>query len=765
MFLGILAFVLVILGAVSHYRSGLWSAILTLWSALLAGAIAFGFYLPLSAALFPMGDLGSKAYYWGDGLMLLLLFIVSFGVLRILVEQLLRSAMTFRAIIDTIGGVVIGAVSGYVMAGVLAVFAQMMPLAPTSVLGYEPFELKTGNRVGRLFTRADDAVLGLYNGVLGGALAGQEGGLAAAYPSSDASTEDGSAERRRGRGVDDILHYYFRRRLEYTYVVNDDLGPFKTSPRKGVAVTGGRDATFNPGRSVVPTKIRVEKAWLEPYREWAGRWCDPATGQKKPALEWASQNDDVVKVDAKEVDDYAVLLVRLTFCPETDTAYSLSLSDWELVSEYKSPASKPMEFPRAKLVGSAKVTQEGAGVGVTPLDSVGTEKKPAILDGRSVDVEGRQPAQAPQEKAQALFLAKSAVWNFDDSTRRAKATLAFLVPPLSMPWQYGLKCGGVAPKTSGGSAAKKGLVAGRKDPVGPFKMMRILDVQRVSALPGVKKEAAEGKELLVVGIELTKSAKESMLLTQDDWPLTNVALKEEYPGSLLETIEIKDGEQKVANVSLRKADVMAKGGETVMNEAGDKGQRLSPDWEVFFLEGSGKAEFELVYEVPRGKPFSQYDFQVGDDLEAEPPEWYLLRNLMPMRSSTHLVEYDDSDVAEEVPLRLSSGKIVSFKAAAASGAEMLVVTLLISPKNEGDRSYYELKVGDIDLKAVKGPKAGRVIPIHSLRFADEEAFHPPAPDDVLTIRGEKKLQIAFYVTKDREEMSLTVKGFKAMDVD
>ena len=124
-----------------------------------------------------------------------------------------------------------------------------------------------------------------------------------------------------------------------------------------------------------------------------------------------------------------------------------------------------------------------------------------------------------------------------------------------------------------------------------------------------------------------------------------------------------------------------------------------------------------------------------------------------------------SDAVAEVPLRLSSGKVVAFKTAAASGAEMLVVTVLISPKKEGDRNYYELKVGDIQLKAVKGPKAGRVVPIYGLRFADEEAFHKPVTDEVLTVRGEKELQIAFYVTKDREEMSLTVKGFKAMDVE
>jgi len=763
-FLGILTFVIVILGAISHYRSGIWSAVLTLWSALLAGAVAFGLYLPLSHAWFPMGDLGSAVHYWGDGLMLLLLFVVVFGILRVLADQLLRNAMTFQAIIDSAGGAVIGAAAGYVVGGVLAVFAQMMPLAPTSVLGYGPFDLKSGKRVGHLFTRADDVVLGLYNGILGGALAGQDGDLAAVYPAPGPATGDAAGNARRGRGVDDILGYYFHRRLEYAIVVNEDLGVFAEKGRRGgVPVKRAKETTYNPGRGSVPTKIRVEKASMVPYGRWVKTWraVRPAADGKEFAVEWTSQDDDIVKVGAQA--DYAVLMVDLAFRPATEDAYSLSLSDWELVSGYKSPDGKPMEFPRAKLWGEAKVTQGGAGVDLMPLAAVGTEKQSAMLDDGSVEAEGWHPAKGLGKDADALFLAKAAVWNFGGGTRKAKATLAFLVPSLTMPWQYGVRCGGVALRTGRNVKAKKGLFKGRSETVGPFKM-KITDVQRVSQLPGVKKEAAEGRELILVSLDLSKSGKVAMLLTPDDWPLTNVALKEEYAGSLLETIEVKDGEP-VAKRSLRNADAKVEGAEPVMNEAGDKGERLSPSWEIYLLDRSAKVAMTLVFEVPRGKPFSQYDFKVADDMEAEPPEWYLLRNVASLRSSTHLVEYEDDEAMDEVPVRLSSGRVTSFRAPAASGSELLVVTVTIAPKKQGDTAYYELKVENISLKAVKGPKAGRVVPIHSLRFADEEAFHRPKADEALTIKGEKNVQIAFYVTKDREEMSLTVKGFKAIKLD
>lgn len=766
MLLELFAVLVIAFAAYSHYRSGLWRAVLTLWSALLAGAVAFGFYLPLSRAVFGVGDTLTDTHaYWGDGLTLLLLFIVTFGVLRVATEQLLRNAMPLKALVDGIGGAVVGAAAGYVMAGVLAVFAQMMPLSPTSVLGYQPYDLLTGERTGRMMTRADERVLGLYNAVLGGALSVGDGNLASRYPASDPAAV---AERDGASGgvvVDDILRYYFRRRFEYAVRTTDELAPFTGHKRRGVAVVAGPSSLFSPGRGIPDVRITVRDVKMVPYRQWAAGWREVTPGQGV-ALVWATADGGTLKVPQREEQSLSVLLVDLTFRPETEDAYSLSLGDWELASSFRSTGKNAMSLPRAKLWGAGKAATSATKTVVTPVEAIDTEKSQAILDGASVTVEGWQKATGGDEDADAVFVANTGVWNFDGSSRKAKATLAFVVPSLSMTWQYGLKCGGAAVSAKD-QRNKEGLFKGRRVEAEPFKI-RIIDAQWLPTLPGVGKEAASGAELAVVTMELVKSDKNPVLLTADNWELKNLTLKQSCGGALLETVKVTDGEPEVnRSARNRNTDIMVEGAKPVMTAGGERGQQLSEAWEMYFQERSAKVEVKLVFEVPRGRRSDRYTFAVSEKPSAEAPEWYLLRNVKPIGSRTQIVELVDHETREGITVQLSGDRVREMSAGQIGGQDILVLTVSIGSKDADDRYYYELDLSAVQLKATKGPRAGREIQMFAYQTEGAKAFSrylPNKPPRIM-MQGEREVEFAYFVTKERENLQLSIKGFKAMKLE
>ncbi|NIA22314.1 MAG: hypothetical protein GWP05_10215, partial [Anaerolineaceae bacterium] len=242
MILEIMAIIIIGLAAFIHYRAGLWAAVLSLWVVLVAGAVAFGFFLPLSGLLFGADPLKASCY-WADGLCLLLVFTVAFALLRLVAERFLRNSMTFRPQIDTIAGPAVGAVAGYFLAGMLVVFAQMMPLPP-KVMGYQPFALegKPGLRADHLIGRYDDATLGLYNALFDGPLGGGEGNLAAHYPAADPPRAPGARNRFRGATVDDILYHYFRQRTRYALLSTKGAGVYGGDKGKGVPLVAGGKA-------------------------------------------------------------------------------------------------------------------------------------------------------------------------------------------------------------------------------------------------------------------------------------------------------------------------------------------------------------------------------------------------------------------------------------------------------------------------------------------------------------------------------------------
>ena len=415
MVLEIIAVIIVGLAAFIHYRAGLWVALLSLWAVLVSGAVAFGFFLPLSELLFEADPL-KGVYYWSDGLCLLLIFAVAFAVLRLIAQRFLRNSMAFRLQVDTVAGPVVGAMAGYFLAGMLVVFAQMMPLPPM-VMGYEPFPLKgkLRERSDHLIGRYDDATLGLYNALLGGVLSGGEGNLAAHYLAADPLGASESKNRFRGSTVDDILYHYFRRRIEFALLSNKG-SVYAGGKGKGVPlVAGGGAQEFSPrGRDQPKTEMKIEKVWMTS----ALAWNDP-TGQEivlaPKDITWIPGEDvGEGKKKKSERSGESFLVAQVEFRPSKNEPRNILLRDWHLDSVIKDKKSKKSKAPPPRTVKLwMNAWTEGSAV---IADVPGTEKKDAQI------------------------LVHDANWTFVDNTRWVRATLVFAVPSLSVPWQYGLKC-------------------------------------------------------------------------------------------------------------------------------------------------------------------------------------------------------------------------------------------------------------------------------------------------------------------------------------
>lgn len=434
MYLEILAILILLASALLHVRAGIWAAVMSLWMILVSGAVAVGFYLPLRSVL-PWGaDPLSMSYYWLDGLVLLLLFVAAFGLLRLLFVRTLRQRMKMPALVDTIGGGIVGGVAGFFAAGIIALAAQMMAMPP-SVLGYEPFDLMTGERQDRLLLRYDDAVLGMYSGLSRGALSADAIGLPGRYPNRNpaGAAESSDAEVRkhpyRGRNHEDILYSYFRRRVNLALLLGGEKGPMESSEKGGVALISGESKVLRTERRAPGVLVKVHEAFIVPSLVYVGKdeLAEPevielfsgngispgSAGGFNSNNSNGNGNDEGTSPDGADGNDNdvssgsdeglngsggnALLLVDVSFGPEAaDQAMVVHLRDWHLSSNIAA-GSKDANVPGPKLL---KVSDETG-----KLEVLGEE-----------------------------------VWEFSGDKDKARAMLAFLVPSLSHPMNYALRC-------------------------------------------------------------------------------------------------------------------------------------------------------------------------------------------------------------------------------------------------------------------------------------------------------------------------------------
>jgi hypothetical protein len=136
MILSVICILLVLVVAFFHYLQGFLSATVSAILTAISVLVAFTLYEPLVTALSP-GKFADTAH----GMMLVALFAITYLILRILFDKLIPGNVRVPAIVDKVGGGVMGFVVGCLAVGLLAVAAQSLPFGP-SIGGYARYPVK-----------------------------------------------------------------------------------------------------------------------------------------------------------------------------------------------------------------------------------------------------------------------------------------------------------------------------------------------------------------------------------------------------------------------------------------------------------------------------------------------------------------------------------------------------------------------------------------------------------------------------------------------
>jgi uncharacterized membrane protein required for colicin V production len=112
--------------AYAYLREGLFTAAVMCCNVFLAGLVAFNFWEPLADLLEPLLA-GTILHGLEDALCLVGLFCVTLGALRTVTNLLSRTQIQFPEVLQRMGGVVFGLLTGYLVAGFLVCMLQTLP--------------------------------------------------------------------------------------------------------------------------------------------------------------------------------------------------------------------------------------------------------------------------------------------------------------------------------------------------------------------------------------------------------------------------------------------------------------------------------------------------------------------------------------------------------------------------------------------------------------------------------------------------------------
>jgi colicin V production protein len=125
----LILFTILVMGAVAYafLSEGLFTAITMFLNVMLAGLVTFNYFEPVANFLEDDVFSGALADY-ADFVALFALFAATMGLLRLITYRLSPSMIEFQGMIGSVGGVVVGLVTGYFLAGMFLCMLQTLPL-------------------------------------------------------------------------------------------------------------------------------------------------------------------------------------------------------------------------------------------------------------------------------------------------------------------------------------------------------------------------------------------------------------------------------------------------------------------------------------------------------------------------------------------------------------------------------------------------------------------------------------------------------------
>jgi hypothetical protein len=135
MIFSIIILALVGIIAYFHWVQGMFSAVISAVCAIVAAMLAFAYHEQVAQMAF-----ATKMTDQGHGITLALMFAILYLVLRVIFDSLVPGNVRFPAIIDKVGGAILGAIAGVFAVGTLAVAAQALPFGP-DVGGYSRYAI------------------------------------------------------------------------------------------------------------------------------------------------------------------------------------------------------------------------------------------------------------------------------------------------------------------------------------------------------------------------------------------------------------------------------------------------------------------------------------------------------------------------------------------------------------------------------------------------------------------------------------------------
>src|SRR5665213_3033844 len=130
MILGIVIAILFLAIVFFHYLQGFFSSTLSAIIAVISAVVAFSWHETVVEKL-----LQDKLSNISNSVVIVALFAIIYTILRVIFDKVIPGAIRFPAMLDRVGGAVMGSIAAMFGLGIFAIAAEELPLGP-SVAGY-----------------------------------------------------------------------------------------------------------------------------------------------------------------------------------------------------------------------------------------------------------------------------------------------------------------------------------------------------------------------------------------------------------------------------------------------------------------------------------------------------------------------------------------------------------------------------------------------------------------------------------------------------